>query len=84
MYPDTQIPVSLKNPLHQKSDQNKTKKGENAEVGNYPGTGIYLPPNTCVMMYMSLETGERKPTLPFRVVYMSGMYVPVPVLYGRR
>lgn len=49
MYPATQIPVSPKKPpLHQKSDQNKTKKGENAEVGNYQIRYLNVPPNTCV------------------------------------
>lgn len=48
----TQIPRYLylqkKPPLHQKSDQNKTKKGENAEVGNYQIRYLNVPPNTCV------------------------------------
>lgn len=65
-YPDTCI--SKKISAYQKSDQKQ--KRENAEVGNYPGTYVpTLPTNTCVMIYMSLEGGERN--LTFYLGYMS-------------
>lgn len=54
-------------------------KIENAEVGNNQVPQV--PPNTCVMIYMSLEGGERK--LTFYLGYMSSMYVPVPYLYPK-
>lgn len=55
--PDTCI---SKKSTSSKSDQ--TKKGENAEVGNYPGAGTYLLIHVCQIMYMNLEGVERKLT----------------------
>lgn len=68
-----------------KSDQNQKRKCGGGKLPRHMHLRyMYLPHNTCVMMYMNLEGGERK--LTFYLGYMSGSYVPVPVpvLYGRR
>lgn len=70
---------SLKKNCHATHLRVTKTKIENAEVGNNQVPQV--PPNTCVMIYMSLEGGERK--LTFYLGYMSSMYVPVPYLYPK-
>lgn len=85
MYPDTQIHVSPKNPLHQNSDQKQ--KRENAEVGNYQIRYLNVPPNTCVPDDVHEFGRGREEAYLLGYLRLHVRYVcpcTLPVLYGRR